>query len=229
MRVGMEIGGMESALKRRTAGGTSRRLAQGSYAQATRGSNAAWMAADSRILQMDEKSRKGQDGGSEGTDGENAEGDEGKKVRSEAEKIYQAVAAGQENPIKSLRQKPKVPYEHLAKDGIIEYNGVCFVCDEETNSICLGDMTDEKNVLTITLSGGGHLKVNRNNIGDLSRAAGMFSPEDLNLILRAIAKDTQIQSVKKEIEDTEASVGNRISPDRQGDDAGTKSKEDHEA
>lgn len=229
MRVGMEIGGMESALKRRTAGGTSRRLAQGSYAQAARGSNAAWMAADSRILQMDEKSRKGQDGGSEGTDGENAEGDDGKKVRSEAEKIYQAVAAGQENPIKSLRQKPKVPYEHLAKDGIIEYNGVCFVCDEETNSICLGDMTDEKNVLTITLSGGGHLKVNRNNIGDLSRAAGMFSPEDLNLILRAIAKDTQIQSVKKEIEDTEASVGNRISPDRQGDDAGTKSKEDHEA
>lgn len=229
MRVGMEIGRMESALKRSAAGGAGRHLAQGSYAQAVRGGNAAWMAADSRILKMDEAARKGQNDGGEGTDGENAEGDDGKKARSEAEKIYQAVAAGQENPIKSLRQKPKVPYEHLAKDGIIEYNGVCFVCDEETNSICLGDMTDEKNVLTITLSGGGHLKVNRNNIGDLSRAAGMFSPEDLNLILRAIAKDTKIQSVKKEIEDTEASVGNRISPSRGGDEAGAGRAEDREA
>lgn len=106
-----------------------------------------------------------------------------------------------------------MPYGRLAKDGVIEYNGVVFVCDERTNSICLGDMTDEKNVLNIPLSGGGHLKVNRNSIGLLSKAAGMFSPEDLNLIMRAIAEDTKIQSVKKEIEDEEASIGNQLRGD----------------
>ena len=35
----------------------------------------------------------------------------------------------------------------------------------------------------------------------------MFSPEDLNLIMRAIAQDTKIQSVKKEIDDMENSIG----------------------
>lgn len=135
------------------------------------------------------------------------------RVRSEAEKIYQAAVSGKGNPIDDLRQKPKVPYGHLAKDGVIEYNGVCFVCDEKTNSICLGDMTDEKNVLTIALSGGGHLKVNRDSLGTLSKAVGMFSPEDLNLIMRAIARDTKIQSVKKEIEDEKAGMGSHVNGD----------------
>lgn len=118
-----------------------------------------------------------------------------------------------------MRTVPKVPYGHLAKNGVIEYNGVVFVCDERTNSICLGDMTDKSQVITVTLSDGGHLKVNRNNIGQLSKAAGMFSPEDLNLILRAIAQDNKIQSVKKEIDDMENSIGsaeNTISGESEG-------------
>lgn len=127
--------------------------------------------------------------------------------RSQAAKIYEAAAAGKANPINNMRQAPKVPYGHLAKDGVIEYNGVIFVCNEKTNSICLGDMTDKSQVITVTLSGGGHLKVNRKNIGDLAKAVGMFSPEDLNLIMRAIAQDTKIQSVKKEIDDMENSIG----------------------
>lgn len=127
--------------------------------------------------------------------------------RSEAAKIYEAVKAGKGNPISSMRVAPKVPYGHLAKDGVITYNGVTFVCDERTNSICLGDVEDKSQVITVTLSGGGHLKVNRKNIGELSRAAGMFSPKDLNLIMRAIAQDTKIQSVKKEIDDMENSIG----------------------
>ncbi len=132
------------------------------------------------------------------------------KDRSEALKIYEAVKSGGRNPIEELRRPPKVPYEHLAKDGVINYNGVCFVCDEKTNSICLGDMTDEKNVLNIPLSGGGHLKVNRANIGQLSKAAGMFTPEDLNLIMRAIALDTKLQETEDEIDDMEANVGNQL-------------------
>lgn len=130
--------------------------------------------------------------------------------RSEAVKIYEAVKAGKGNPLDDLRQAPKVPYGHLARDGVIEYNGVCFVCDEETNSICLGDVSDPKKVITVTLSGGGHLKVNRDNLGDLSRAVGMFSPEDLNLIMRAIARDTKVQSMKQEMDDLEGAVGREL-------------------
>ncbi|MCR4745463.1 MAG: hypothetical protein K5894_09580 [Lachnospiraceae bacterium] len=90
---------------------------------------------------------------------------------------------------KVLEEKEqKCPYSCLAKDGVIEYNGVVFVCDYKTNSICLGDMSDSKNVLNICLPSGGNLKVNVENIGDLSKAAGMFSPADLNAIMRAIAK-----------------------------------------
>ncbi len=81
-------------------------------------------------------------------------------------------------------------------------------------------MTDKKKVLNIPLSGGGHLKVNRDSIGLLSKAVGMFSPEDLNLIMRAIAEDTKIQSVQKEIEDEEASIGNHLGNDAQAEDSG---------
>ena len=35
----------------------------------------------------------------------------------------------------------------------------------------------------------------------------MFSPEDVNRILRAIHLDTKLQSVQKEMEDLEDSVG----------------------
>lgn len=139
--------------------------------------------------------------------------------RIDARKIYEAAVAGKPNPFEVVREGSKVPYGHLAKDGVIVYNGVCFVCDEETNSICLGDMTDKKKVLNITLSDGGHLKVNRDSIGLLSKAAGMFSPEDLNLIMRAIAEDTKLQSVQKEIEDEKAGIGNHLGNDGQADES----------
>lgn len=94
-----------------------------------------------------------------------------------------------------------VPYFYLAKDGIIEYNGVVFVCDEEHRALCLGDTSNQKNCLNIPLSGGGSLIVNRDNLGDLAKAIGMFSPEDVNLIMRAIAEDAKIQQMKQQIDD----------------------------
>lgn len=130
--------------------------------------------------------------------------------RGEALKIYEAAAKGGENPIKNLISAPKVPYGHMAEGGVIIYNGVLFTCDERSNSICLGDVSDPKQVINITLSGGGHLKVNRANIDQLSKAIGMFSPEDVNLIMRAIHQDTKLQSMQKEIEDMEAGVGEQI-------------------
>ena len=45
--------------------------------------------------------------------------------------------------------------------------------------------------------------MNRNNIDALSKAIGMFSPEDVNLILRALARDKKIREMEKELDDME--------------------------
>lgn len=95
----------------------------------------------------------------------------------------------------------KNEYFALGDGSSIVYNGVCFMCNEQDNSICLGDMSDPSKVITIPLSGGGTLKVNRGNISDLGRAIGMFSPEDIGNILRAIEQDRKVQETKMEIED----------------------------
>lgn len=99
-----------------------------------------------------------------------------------------------------------VPYGYLAKNGVIEYNGVIFVCDEIHNAICLGDMTDEKNVLSIPLTEGGCLKVNRDNISDLTKAISMFSPEDIKKIMEAIATDAKCQQMQQEMDETLNSI-----------------------
>lgn len=108
---------------------------------------------------------------------------------------------------RAIESGEKVPYGHRAKNGVIEYNGVVFNCDYEHNAICLGDMSNKKNVINIPLSKGGVLMVNRNSIGALSRAIGMFSPEDVNLILRAIAQDKMCQDKLQEIEENKNSIG----------------------
>lgn len=101
----------------------------------------------------------------------------------------------------------KAPYSYLAKDGIIDYNGVIFVCDYEHNALCLGDVSNPKDVIYVALENGGTLQVNRDNIGDLSKAIGMFSPEDVNRILRAISKDAQCKRNLLEIDEAKNSIG----------------------
>lgn len=103
--------------------------------------------------------------------------------------------------------QPSCPYESLAKNGVIHYKGVEFVCDTERNAICLGDMTNKKDVLTIPLEGGGSLMVNRNSIGMLGKAITMFSPEDMNRIMRAIADDNKVQEMQEEIDEDTNSIG----------------------
>lgn len=100
-----------------------------------------------------------------------------------------------------LSGSKKAPYSYLAdENGIIIYNGVTFVCDDKKQQICLGDMTDSKNVINIPLSKGGCLRVNRDNIGDLAKAINMFSPEDIGRILRAISQDNKLKGMEQEIE-----------------------------
>ena len=187
MRIGASLSAAAVTEKRNTSV-VNRRFTLEGYGDAQKRSNAVWAEAGGNRMEDFEVEK---------TDDE----------RSEAERIYQAVSTGGENPAKNIRQAAKVPYGYLAKDGMITYNGVTFVCDERTNSICLGDMTDKKNVLNIPLSGGGHLKVHRDNLGDLSKAIGMFSPEDVNRILRAIALDTKLQSMQHELDEMENSIG----------------------
>ena len=103
-----------------------------------------------------------------------------------------------------IEGKDKVPYGEMAEDGVIEYNGVVFVCDYDHNRLTLGDTSNEKDCINIPLSGGGSLLVNRNNIDALSKAIGMFSPEDVNRILRALAQDKKIREMKKELDDMES-------------------------
>lgn len=228
MRLGVYDTGMDSAGSRRASTIRGGRLSGKNYTDAAQKEKSLWTQVSIGILglagEAEEEAKKPETAesaksvqtagaGEENTkavemkteEAEAEKADRGK--RSEAYKIFEAAKAGKENPISNFRVASKVPYGYLAKDGVITYNGVTFVCDERTNSICLGNMDDKSQVITVTLSGGGHLKVNRNNIGDLSKAVGMFSPEDLNLIMRAIAQDTKIQSVKKEIDDMENSIG----------------------
>lgn len=95
----------------------------------------------------------------------------------------------------------KAPYSYLADEsGKIEYKGVTFYCNDKKNQICLGDMSDTKNVINIPLAKGGCLRVNRANIGDLARAISMFSPEDIGRIMRAIAQDNKAKEVEWELE-----------------------------
>ncbi len=227
MRLGIYNSGMDSAGSQKVSVTKNRRFAGMGQTDAAQAGNSIWTVINNRVQAAEEN-------GDQKMSVEAGETEEAsdKNRRSEASRIYEAAMAGKKNPISEMRTAPKVPYGHLAKNGVIEYNGVVFVCDERSNSICLGDMTDRSQVITVTLSDGGHLMVNRNNIGQLSKAAGMFSPEDLNLILRAIAQDNKIQSVKKEIDDMENSIGNAehaISGDTQATEESQQAEESQDS
>lgn len=132
-------------------------------------------------------------------------------IKSEEEDAFSSVLA---EKLKGTYQESKVPYSHLAKDGVIQYNGVVFVCDEVNQAICLGDMNDRKNVISIELENGGRLMVNRNNFSELQSAITMFTPEDINRILRAIADDQKAQKELKEIDEMVNSIGDDIDAEK---------------
>lgn len=130
----------------------------------------------------------------------------------QAKELYEKMSAenlcrGQKLADRMAGNESKVPYSYLAKDGVIEYNGVTFVCDEDKHAICLGDMQDKKNVLTIPLEKGGSLMVHRDNLGELSKAMDMFSPEDKKRILWAISTDQKCKKTEEEIEEDKNSIG----------------------
>lgn len=65
-----------------------------------------------------------------------AAGKETTPVISETESFGQKLQAETEK---------KCPYSFLAKDGVIQYKGVTFVCDYKQNAITLGNMYEKDN------------------------------------------------------------------------------------
>lgn len=127
------------------------------------------------------------------------------------EEVKGTKAPARGRDFKKLLQGKKAPYSYLAdENGMIDYKGVVFFCDYEKNQITLGDVSDKENTITVPLSGGGCLKVNRNDIGDLVKAIDMFSPEDMSRILRAIAQDNRVREMQREIDETVNGIGVKI-------------------
>lgn len=106
-------------------------------------------------------------------------------------------------------EEQKCEYFARAEDGIISYEGAVFVCDYERNELQLGDCSDRSRCLTIPLSKGGSLVVNRDNISELKDAISMFSPEDQLLIMKAIMIDKKAQEILNEIEEESFAIGSQ--------------------
>ena len=79
--------------------------------------------------------------------------------QEEQQEAYEVAASRTNSMFQKLNgvYKQACPYEYLAKDGVIEYNGIVFACDTENNAISLGDVSDKSKVITVRLSGGGTL------------------------------------------------------------------------
>lgn len=137
------------------------------------------------------------------------------------ERVERETEKAEKEAVQALIEKRKEqlekPYSQILNRGnspAMEYNGVTFHYDEE-GALCLGDTGSREDCIIVYLEDGGTLKVNRDNIGDLSKAISMFSPEDINRILRAISEDAKCREKLKEIEDAALKaaeeIGGRVS------------------
>lgn len=83
-----------------------------------------------------------------------------------------------------------------------------------------GDRTPlEKKVLKIALPSGGSLHVNVDNIDTFSKAASMFTPEDLNAIMRAIHEYNHCTRKRMEIEEEKAETAEEAAAESETPDA----------
>lgn len=113
----------------------------------------------------------------------------------------------QDKLLKQIKGEKHAPYDYLATDGCINYNGVTFFCDTEKNQLCLGDVSDPHQCLIVSLEDGGTLMVNQDYIGDLGRAITMFTPEDQKRIMYAISMYKKAKELEQEIEDDTSGIG----------------------
>ena len=113
--------------------------------------------------------------------------------------------------------KNKNEYFAMAKDDMIVYQGVVFMCDRLTDTLTLGDVSDPNNCIRVGLSKGGSLLFNRNDAGSLMNAITMFSPEDQERIVKAIQIDNMAQKARKDVEDAKSGESVRSSDEAETD------------
>lgn len=129
----------------------------------------------------------------------------GCSIKSINNGVVENVDDVQEPYEKYRKGRIRCPYgENADSSGTIVYNGVAFSCDSDR--LCLGDVSNPKKCLSIHLTSGS-LVVNTDNLDSLSQAMGMFTPEDVNLIMRAISEYQKIKDKLNEIEDDKMNVG----------------------
>ncbi len=100
-------------------------------------------------------------------------------------------------------KRPCEYFQMADKNGIIQYKKSTFVCNKDTNTLELGDCSNEENCLRIKLSKGGSLLVNRDNIDELISSISMFSAKDQGLIMQAIMQDKIATNAKNNAESEE--------------------------
>lgn len=88
--------------------------------------------------------------------------------------------------------------------GDITFRGVNLQFISDKKMMCLGDMNHGDVINAGVMSNGYCFYFNRGNIGELSKIIDLFSPEDVNKIMAAIATDEHIDKIKNEMEEEEA-------------------------
>lgn len=94
-------------------------------------------------------------------------------------------------------------FRYADERGVIDYKGIIFYCDTQTDTLKLGDCSDASACIQISLTEGGSLMVNRNNLDQLFDALSFFSPEDMVKILQVLQKEKMSENSLAKIEQEE--------------------------
>lgn len=120
--------------------------------------------------------------------------------------------------------KNKNEYFAMAKDNMITYQGIVFMCDRLTDTLTLGDVSDPDRCIRVGLTKGGSLLFNRDDAGSLMNSLTMFSPDDQERIVKAIQIDNMAQKARKEVEDAKSGENVKISDEDDNDTGRNNSK-----
>jgi len=96
-------------------------------------------------------------------------------------------------------------------DKVVFHNGVCVQITKDAvmgNSITIGGSNNPKWIHVSTSVG--TVNIDLNDLDSLAKCVDMFSPEDLNAILREITKAKQAQDTMREIDDLESETVEQV-------------------
>lgn len=114
-----------------------------------------------------------------------------------------SVTGGEQIVFASALESENRYFQYADERGIIDYNGIIFYCDAETDTLKLGDCSNVSDCIQISLADGGSLMVNRNNLDQFFDALSFFSPEDMAKILQVLQKEKMSENSLVGIEQEE--------------------------